>query len=560
VGFRIQRASIRVRRLNPKQFVWLISDVLLPIVVGSLVWAILREPTNALILALVSVTLFILVQLYLEQLRARVQPLTITKKLIENANAAWNSTSSSLFKRLLEDKLERMANEVGPITIYCKGDELDEKGKLIAKITRGGFATYRGDLEDQWNTKTEYFELYRKTASESHAKIKRMFICKRPNLLKSSLLKQISEDTAAQIETSIVIWEDVKEIDALKDFGIWDENVLCLVERQDGKALGCEFTTDETRLSIAKNWRAILEGYAKPPTEVLQQESQVRPTLSLLELKESAPMMEEWAEDCESTNSILGGDPCRWYHATWQYLRLLDMVSTPDWHEEFYRSSLTEVFERNSTARVLISGLADYGMMAHVDRAARTTGAQPKITVLDICRTPLRSCEYYAKRHALRIVPVHDNIFRTNLQNSSFDLIVTDAFLTRFNPADRRKIAMKWDDLLSTNGVVVTTARLGNKNQLGGRWAPSQAQVENFAMRAWDVATTRAWLLFEKLASEEIKSTAREYAQKITSYPIENKDEITQLFPGFSQHSIIERQTPGEFEPTVYLDIVVQKA
>ena len=27
---------------------------------------------------------------------------------------------------------------------------------------------------------------------------------------------------------------------------------------------------------------------------------------------------------------------CEWYHGTWQYLRLLNMVSTPTWHSQFY--------------------------------------------------------------------------------------------------------------------------------------------------------------------------------------------------------------------------------
>ena len=35
---------------------------------------------------------------------------------------------------------------------------------------------------------------------------------------------------------------------------------------------------------------------------------------------------------------------CSWYHSAWAYLRLLDCVSAPQWHESNYRNSIINCF------------------------------------------------------------------------------------------------------------------------------------------------------------------------------------------------------------------------
>ena len=35
------------------------------------------------------------------------------------------------------------------------------------------------------------------------------------------------------------------------------------------------------------------------------------------------------AKDCD----------CTWYHSVWQYLRLLGLVSTPSWHDQFFKKN-----------------------------------------------------------------------------------------------------------------------------------------------------------------------------------------------------------------------------
>ena len=87
---------------------------------------------------------------------------------------------------------------------------------------------------------------------------------------------------------------------------------------------------------------------------------------------------------------------CLWYHASWIYLRLLDLASSPTWHEEFYYEKLNECLFDN--CNVLISGTADFTLLAFIIDIARQKKIKPNIYVLDICDTPLYACDWYAKK------------------------------------------------------------------------------------------------------------------------------------------------------------------
>ena len=83
-------------------------------------------------------------------------------------------------------------------------------------------------------------------------------------------------------------------------------------------------------------------------------------------LVESAPLMELWSQtECRpkqkggmeewAKEHHLEPESCGWYHGTWQYLRLLDMVAVPHWHREFYNQKLGDILRQNPHANVLIS-------------------------------------------------------------------------------------------------------------------------------------------------------------------------------------------------------------
>src|SRR5690554_41438 len=128
--------------------------------------------------------------------------------------------------------------------------------------------------------------------------------------------------------------------------------------------------------------------------------------------------MEEWGKDngvIEETDSL----SCDWYHSTWQYLRLLNMVAVPNWYY-FYNEAIGEVLKDKPKANVFISACADYGMLAKLHEAIKAVNANPKITIYDICRTPLRSCEWYAQKTGLTITCKVGDIIESEIPEAPF--------------------------------------------------------------------------------------------------------------------------------------------
>src|SRR5215204_6334225 len=108
--------------------------------------------------------------------------------------------------------------------------------------------------------------------------------------------------------------------------------------------------------------------------------------------------MEEWAKD----GSDAPPRNCAWYHGTWQLFRLLNMVAVPPWYE-FYGEALGSILRGKPDANVLISAAADYGMLCTLHESIGATDSQPRITICDICESPLMACQWYAQRNNLEI-------------------------------------------------------------------------------------------------------------------------------------------------------------
>ena len=121
-------------------------------------------------------------------------------------------------------------------------------------------------------------------------------------------------------------------------------------------------------------------------------------------LAESAPLA--WA----IAPRLCPGDPqspsaCVWYHRVWQYLRLLGVITSIRTNSAF----LTRTFDGLALnhPRVLVSGSADYAMLAHLWHAY--AGRPLDVTVVDLCPTALYLNEWYAGRLGFRLSTVHSD-------------------------------------------------------------------------------------------------------------------------------------------------------
>lgn len=288
------------------------------------------------------------------------------------------------------------------------------------------------------------------------------------------------------------------------------------------------------------------------------------------ELQESSLLMEEWSKKDCFTKCVGGMEEwakeenaaespeelcCDWYHGTWQYMRLLDMVAVPRWYP-FYHEALCEVLRRTPRANVMISACADLGMLHTLDAAIRETGAEPTIVIYDICKTPLRNSEWYARRHNLTVTCICDNIITAAIEESSFDLVTTDEFLTVLKDPYKPLIVEKWKKILKPDGTLVTTAMIGKSTTPELR--------EGYAKRAVK--------LFEKYGStnfpqyyppgekkQKLLNRFHRFAMYHTRHMIKDEKQLKQLFKGFKYltHEVVT--TPGEcVNPTNSFQIVAR--
>lgn len=258
--------------------------------------------------------------------------------------------------------------------------------------------------------------------------------------------------------------------------------------------------------------------------------------------------MEEWANNNSGESDL----SCDWYHGAWQMFRLLDMVAVPSWYP-FYMTALSKKFQENPQANVFISAAADWGMLAMVHEAASSVGAEPQITIWDICETPILATQWYADRFRIKITSRVDNIILSDDHTfGAYDLIVTDEFLTVLADEYKPMICDKWFELLKPGGVVVTTGMVGADT------TPSLR--DSFSQKARQLLTEYEFL-FDKFSAtkHELESRLDEFAQKHNRHMLRSPQQLETLFANYKLDYSIT-QTLGEcVNPTSSFQIVAER-
>jgi SAM-dependent methyltransferase len=235
-------------------------------------------------------------------------------------------------------------------------------------------------------------------------------------------------------------------------------------------------------------------------------------------LAESAPLA--WA----IAPQLCPGDSqspsaCVWYHRVWQYLRLLRVITSIRTNSAF----LTRTFDRlaQNYPRVLVSGSADYAMLAHLWHAY--AGRPLDVTVVDLCPTALYMNEWYARRFGIRLSTVHSDALE-HMTDRPYDLICTHNFVGRFETAARRRLLARWAMLLRPGGMIVTTQRI-RPNHPGQKNAYTADGACELSARV--VAAASAYPTSLGAGSDEIGAAAYQYALRQGGYVIRTTREIT---------------------------------
>jgi hypothetical protein len=246
---------------------------------------------------------------------------------------------------------------------------------------------------------------------------------------------------------------------------------------------------------------------------------------------------------------------CDWYHGSWQFLRLMGLVSTPAWHHDFYSNALSSAVS-GGARHILVTGTADYSVLAYVLHAIQGISAAT-VTVIDLCNTPLFACQWYAKRCGFHHLTLLSDDVLTYLSSTSerYDLVITDAFLTRFDKANANAVVDGWSKILMPQGRVITTVRVHSESESGQTAEEAIASFRERARIRW-----RRWAPFIDLRAVEVADRAEIYARRMISRPIGTQSEINDLLSKrFSVCYEELAQVPGELFPTKYIRTVSRK-
>jgi len=242
-------------------------------------------------------------------------------------------------------------------------------------------------------------------------------------------------------------------------------------------------------------------------------------------LEESAPIAWRIAPEL-CRKDTFGGEGCAFLHGFWQCLRLMGLAATPDRHRDFYEEALGRVRGGSRPPRVLISGAADYSMLAHALAAFRGRGIEPAFTVIDMCETPLHLNRRYPDRVSCRIQTRSESILDYAVPEP-FDAICTHSILGWFLRAQRPDLAAVWRRLLRPDGLLITVHPL---RPSGGdepnRFDERQAQ----ALRA--IVADNALRLAKILDADpqDVRLRAERYLRARYGRPVRSREEVLSIF------------------------------
>lgn len=245
-------------------------------------------------------------------------------------------------------------------------------------------------------------------------------------------------------------------------------------------------------------------------------------------LEESAPIAARLAESCCDRRNP--EESCLLYHSAWQYFRLIGLISTIATDDDFLLPRLESLARTGKHDRVLISGSADYGMLARVIHAWRRAGREPDITLVDLCRTPLELNRWLAQRERVQLNTVQGDI-RNYECDRPFDLVCTHSFIGQFKD-QRRVLTAAWRNLLRPGGRIVTSARV--RPGCTGVVRFGADEVEAFATRARQLATASPSL--DAPMAARVTESARRYAERKQRFPVASLEELRAYFEDSGLH------------------------
>ncbi len=284
----------------------------------------------------------------------------------------------------------------------------------------------------------------------------------------------------------------------------------------------------------------------------------------------SAPFARELAGG--SCTDPAANRACEPYHAFWQYMRLMGLGKTLSGQSARYLSTLEQLAREwarrpaANPARILISGCADYSVLAHVLHAYGSAKQPVEVTALDVCPTPLSLNQWYARRVGQSVTVVCSDILQHHLADA-YDLIVTSSFLGYFRPEVRPRMFQGYATMLRAGGRLIIANRIRDGAE-GEAIGFSPQQIQQFADRAAQLSATLP--ASARLAPDDAFRMARAYAEDFKSFPVNSEESVRRLASASGLRWVDSGRVPsvrlqaGVDGPTVgdgsdYLFVILEK-
>ncbi len=235
-------------------------------------------------------------------------------------------------------------------------------------------------------------------------------------------------------------------------------------------------------------------------------------------------------------------ESCAWYHGSWQFLRLLDLVSTSDVHASHFDTQLKKIAGDSSFKNILVSGSADSGLVKTIHEALAHRKAEIKLTVIDICETPLKVCEQYADKAGLQITTLRQDVLE-GLPEATFDAIFTHSFMGYFDDAARQCLLAQWALSLRPGGRLITVQRI-RENYADDVVRFNDLEINAFVARAKDLVRQSD---FADLSEFDIVGMAKKFAERFRNFPVRSAEQLQNMFEtaGFRLAGFERQSTQG---------------
>jgi hypothetical protein len=184
-------------------------------------------------------------------------------------------------------------------------------------------------------------------------------------------------------------------------------------------------------------------------------------------------------------------------------------------------------FARHGDHRILVSGSADYAMLAHILRAYELEGAVPDVTVIDRCETPLALNRWYAERAGASIETVQSDALSFAVTDP-YDIVCTHSFIGWFSPEDRDRLVSRWAGNLRRGGHVITTRRIRKATSGGGQHGYDADELKRFEEKVRAAAAAQRDRM--DIDPEALVEAAMEDARSRVRYTMTSPEELAALF------------------------------